>query len=142
MVTRNKILLSRMSWGIRSKSRASKGSMDKLSELPEADQDRPIGTKETLQRSEPCLETDRTELLVRGRSRSRPVIKLSSVSQPIDREHLMCSSCETGVNSSDLYLLPCCHTLCLGCVRIEEGFYKCPDETCVVVASVKYGELR
>ena len=131
-----------MSRGIRGKNRASKGLMDKLSELPEADQDRPIGPSETLQRSEPCLERDRIELPFRGRSRSRPVIDLSPSNQSIDREHLVCSSCETGVKNSDLYLLPCCHTLCLGCVRIEEGFYKCPDATCVVVASVKDGELR
>lgn len=116
--------------------------MDRLSELPEADQDRPIGPKETLQRSEPCLESDRGEQPVRGRSRSRPVTELSPARQPIDREHLVCVSCGTGVQSADLYLLPCCHTLCLGCVRIEEGFYKCPNDTCVVVASVKDGELR
>ena len=62
--------------------------------------------------------------------------------EPVAREHLVCSMCEQGVKQTDLYLLSCCHSVCLGCVRIEEGYYKCPNESCLALDSVQYGELR
>ena len=111
--------------------------------------------KGTFQSSEPLLDVQReyckpedaglslTDKHAKILSASKEYTRIQSKSiQVISREHLECSVCEVNVKSTDLYILSCYHTVCLGCVRIEEGYYKCPIDSCIAVASVQYGELR
>ena len=135
----------------RKESKPECKSVEQLSELTESGQE----TGDTFQQSEPSLGPQKnseapadlgTSFREKPRSRSNAVMEHKHESfghaQPIAREHLVCSICDQGVRITDLYLLSCCHSVCLGCVRIEEGYYKCPNDSCVVVASVQYGELR
>ncbi|KAI6659256.1 tripartite motif-containing protein 2-like [Oopsacas minuta] len=138
-------------------SKKNSMSVDKLSELPEADQDNQLPQGNTFHQSEPAIERESerevlaTSVPERQRTRLKPVTEYSKHKyrrdsnpqvQPIAIEHLVCCICGVEVRRSDLYMLSCCHSVCLGCVRIEEGYYKCPNDSCVVVASVQYGELR